>query len=101
MAKDIYTGLCVDQAPDIILGFNKGYRISWSSPLGRIPKEIVEDNTAKWSGDHCVAPDIVPGIFFMNRKINTQFPALYDLAPTILKIFGINTPQNMTGRPII
>ena len=101
IAKDIYSGLCVDQAPDIILGFNKGYRISWSSPLGRIPKEIVEDNPAKWSGDHCVAPDIVPGIFFMNRKINTQFPALYDMAPTILKIFGIDPPQNMTGRPII
>jgi len=37
----------------------------------------------------------------MNRKINTQFPALYDMAPTILKIFGIDPPQNMTGRPII
>ena len=100
-AKDIYSGPYVDQAPDIVVGFNRGYRISWSSPMGRIPKEIMEDNLVKWSGDHCVSPDVVPGIFLMNRKINMTNPFFYDLTPTILKLFGIKPPPEMSGKAII
>jgi len=99
-AKDIYTGAHVDEAPEIIIGFNKGYRISWSSPMGRIPKNIIEDNTEKWSGDHCIAPGIVPGILFMNRKIQAQDPKFLDVSPTILKIFGINKPKEITGTSV-
>lgn len=101
ISKDVYKGPYVKDAPDIILGFNYGYRISWSSPLGRMPKNIMEDNTEKWSGDHCMAPEVIPGILLMNRKIKSDFPALYDLAPTILKIFGIKKPPEMIGNPII
>jgi len=101
VAKDIYHGSYTDEAPEIILGYNLGYRVSWATPLGRIPKEIIVDNEEKWSGDHCIAPEVVPGILFMNRKISSDSPALHDLTPTILKIFGIEKPQEMTGMPII
>jgi predicted AlkP superfamily phosphohydrolase/phosphomutase len=100
-SKDIYHGPYVDQAPDIIMGFNRGYRISWSSPMGNFPKEIVADNTEKWSGDHCIAPEIVPGILFMNQKINTGNPKFLDITPTILKIFGINKTADMIGSSVI
>lgn len=101
VAKDVYRGAHVDEAPDIIMGFNKGYRISWGSPLGRIPKKIIEDNTEKWSGDHCMAPGIIPGILLLNRKIKAKSPALYDLTSTILKIFNIKQPKEMIGRSIL
>jgi predicted AlkP superfamily phosphohydrolase/phosphomutase len=100
-SKDIYHGPYVGQAPDIILGFNHGYRISWSSPMGNFPKEIVVNNTEKWSGDHCIAPDLVPGILFMNRKIRANNPKFLDITPTILKIFGIDKPRDMTGSSVI
>ncbi len=100
VAKDVYTGPYVDEAPDIIVGYNRGYRVSWASPLGRIPKEVLEDNTEKWSGDHCMAPDVIPGILFSNRKIKTESPALYDLTPTVLQIFGIQKPKEMIGASI-
>jgi predicted AlkP superfamily phosphohydrolase/phosphomutase len=100
VAKDVYQGPYVEEAPDIIVGYNHGYRTSWAAPLGRIPKEIVEDNTEKWSGDHCMAPEVIPGILLINRKIKVKSPALYDLTPTILKIFGIETPKEMVGKPI-
>jgi len=100
VAKDVYKGLYVEEAPDIILGYNRGYRVSWATGLGRIPKPVIEDNTEKWSGDHCMAPDVIPGILFTNRKIDVASPALYDLTPTILKIFGINAPKEMIGKPI-
>ncbi len=100
-SKDIYHGPYVEQAPDIVMGFNRGYRISWSSPMGNFPKEIVVDNTEKWSGDHCVDPDIVPGIFLMNRNVNIQNPKFHDITPTILKIFGIDKPAEMIGSCVI
>jgi predicted AlkP superfamily phosphohydrolase/phosphomutase len=100
VAKDVYQGPYVEEAPDIIVGYNHGYRTSWAAPLGRIPKEIVEDNTEKWSGDHCMAPEVIPGILLTNRKINAKSPALYDLTPTILKIFGVPIPKEMIGKPI-
>lgn len=100
VAKDVYQGPYVEEAPDIIVGYNHGYRTSWAAPLGRISKEIVEDNTEKWSGDHCMAPEVIPGILLTNRKIKAKSPALYDLTPTILKIFGIEIPKEMVGKPI-
>jgi predicted AlkP superfamily phosphohydrolase/phosphomutase len=101
IAKDIYSGVHVDQAPDIIAGFNTGYRISWESPSGRLSKEVITDNTAKWSGDHCVAPDVVPGIFLSNQRVDVRYPAFHDITPTILRIFNIEVPQEITGKPII
>ena len=100
IAKDVYQGPYVDLAPDIIVGYNHGYRTSWATPLGRIPKEIVEDNKEKWSGDHCMDPEVVPGILLTNRKIKAKSPALYDLTPTILKIFGVEIPKEIKGKPI-
>lgn len=100
IANDIYSGPFVDQAPDIVIGYNRGYRVSWATPLGRIPKTIIENNTEKWSGDHCMAPDIVPGILMVNRKIEAANPALYDLTATVLQLFGIEKPKEMIGKTI-
>ncbi len=100
IAREVYRGPYVEEAPDIIVGFNHGYRISWASPLGRLPREIVEDNTEKWSGDHCMAPEVLPGILLANRKIKAESPALYDLTPSILQIFGIPKPGEMIGENV-
>jgi predicted AlkP superfamily phosphohydrolase/phosphomutase len=100
VARDVYRGPQIEHAPDIVLGFNWGYRISNGSPLGRFPKEVIEDNTKKWSGDHMGAPEIIPGILVTNRKIRAESPALYDLTATILEIFGIEKPKDMIGESI-
>ncbi len=100
ITKKWYKGAYVEEAPDIIVGYNKGYRSSWQTALGKIPKDFFEDNTGKWSGDHCMAPDLIPGIIFTNKKIKKQNVSLYDLTPTILKIFDIEKPKEMIGNPI-
>lgn len=84
--KEIFWGDLVNQTPDIYLGFNKGYRASWQTALGAVPEELIEDNLKKWSGCHLFDPELVPGILFLNRKINTTSPTLYDITPTILEI---------------
>ncbi len=97
VAKDVYTGAYVSSAPDIILGFNRGYRISFKSPLGRVPKDILEDNKAKWSGDHMGAAEIMPGIVLANRPVAAERPALYDVTATIMDVFDIEKPKEMIG----
>ena len=60
--------------------------------------EIFTDNTKSWSGDHCVDPRLVPGVFWSNRKISVEAPELVDIAPTVLDMFGVERPGYMKGR---
>jgi predicted AlkP superfamily phosphohydrolase/phosphomutase len=96
-AEELYTGPYVKNAPDLILGYNKGYRASWETVLGKFPKELLRDNTEKWSGDHLMEAELVPGILLANKKITTERPALSDLAPTVLAEFGIAKQDGMIG----
>ncbi len=97
-ASECYTGPEVKNAPDLLLGYARGYRASWETCLGDYDKEIIMDNDNPWSADHCIAHDLVPGILFCNREIATETPALIDMGPSILSLFGVSTPDAMTGR---
>ncbi|UCE42725.1 MAG: alkaline phosphatase family protein [Candidatus Aminicenantes bacterium] len=100
ITQEDYLGSQKEKAPEIIVGYNRGFRTSWSAPLGRITKEVFADNMDKWSGDHCMDPAVCPGILFSSEKIRSDSPALFDLTPTILSLFGIEKPDNMVGKKI-
>src|SRR4029079_12298540 len=55
--EDIYSARYRDLAPDLVVGYHRGYRVSNESALGQVVASIVENNNAKWSGDHCIAAD--------------------------------------------
>ncbi len=93
----IYSGPDSKATPDMIVGYNVNYRSSWETALGKIPDVLLDDNLKAWSGDHCMAVDLVPGILLTNKKITMQNPALIDLAPSILAEFDIPTPKDMDG----
>lgn len=90
-----------ENSPDMIVGYNEGYRVSWDSVIGKVNTAVFEDNTKAWSGDHCIDPRIVPGIVLCDRKINTQTPAIIDIAPTALELFGLEAPPHMDGRSLL
>jgi predicted AlkP superfamily phosphohydrolase/phosphomutase len=98
---DLPPGPYKDNCPDLIVGYNEGYRVSWDSVTGKVNDILFEDNTKAWSGDHCIDPRIVPGILFCNHKINTESPAIIDIAPTILNLFGMDIPHHMDGQNLI
>jgi predicted AlkP superfamily phosphohydrolase/phosphomutase len=96
-----YKGKYRQNAPDLIIGYNRGYRASWWTALGQAPEDVVGDNTTKWSGDHCIAGQLVPGIVLANKKFKVNDPAMIDLAPTILHEFNVGRkPADMPGRVI-
>ena len=99
-SDEVYRGPFASQAPDLIVRFERGYRASWSTALGGIPSRAFEDNTKKWSGDHIVDPDLVPGILFANRPWGFSSARLVDLAPTILQAWGLPPGEAMEGRSL-
>jgi predicted AlkP superfamily phosphohydrolase/phosphomutase len=96
----LYSGPYMSDAPDLIIGYNPGYRVSWDCATGVVAGPVFEDNTKAWSGDHCIDPRLVPGVFFCTKKIQKKDPALIDIAPTTLKLFGVDPPKHMDGAPL-
>jgi len=99
-ATEFFSGPYRFDAPDLIVGYDGGFRNSWDCATGAVPEAVFSDNTKSWSGDHCVDPRIVPGVMFSNMKLNTTTPSLLDMAPSVLKLFGQAIPAYMQGRPI-
>jgi predicted AlkP superfamily phosphohydrolase/phosphomutase len=97
----MFSGPYLDNGPDLLIGCNSGYRTSWECATGRVTAAVFDDNTKRWSGDHCIDPKLVPGIFFCNRAINGKAPDIRDIAPTVLKLFGVEIPPYMEGKPLM
>jgi len=97
----LYRGPYKGNAPDLLMGYNHGYRISWDCASGVVAGAVFEDNTKAWSGDHIVDPRLVPGVFLANHPIDADDPAIIDLAPTALKMFGVQPPAHMEGSPVV
>ena len=96
----LYSGPYLENAPDLLIGYNAGYRTSWACAQGVVAGPVFQDNARPWSGDHCIDPRLVPGVFFCNRRTATEDPALIDIAPTALRLFGIEPPPHMDGQPL-
>lgn len=99
--SSLYSGPYLPNAPDMIVGYNEGYRASWDGVTGKVNETVFDDNVKKWSGDHCIDPRLVPGVFFCNRKIKTSEPKLIDIAPTALDVFGVAIPRYMDGKSLM
>ncbi|MCP4717676.1 MAG: nucleotide pyrophosphatase [Deltaproteobacteria bacterium] len=99
-AWKVYTGPYKNNAPDLLVGYQVGYRSSWETAVGQVTDRVLHDNTKAWSGDHCIDPSLVPGVLFSNRPITAERPRLMDIGPTVLKLFGVGVPRHMDGKPL-
>jgi predicted AlkP superfamily phosphohydrolase/phosphomutase len=97
----VYHGRCVDDAPDLLVNCEPGYRVSSATAMGGVPAAMIEDNRKRWSGDHVVDPVAVPGVLFATRPLASAAPTLLDLAPTILATLGVPAPADMEGADIL
>ena len=127
--EEIYSGPYAVNAPDLLVNFRPGFRVSWQSAVGGFANSLIEDNNRKWSGDHIIDPEAVPGILLMNRNPpppaaknsiragqaegsgaarsgtpvppKSEMPSIIDLAPTILNHLGVPVPEIMEGNSLI
>jgi predicted AlkP superfamily phosphohydrolase/phosphomutase len=86
--EELFHGPYAAEAPDLYIGFQRGYRASWQTALGAVPESLLEDNAKQWAGDHLFDPSLVPGVLFVNKRITKAHPSLYDIAPTLLRLAG-------------
>jgi len=98
--SQIYSGPQLSHAPDLVIGFHEGYRMSWQTAIGGAPYDLIVNNLKKWTGDHIVDPSVVPGIFLSNFKINSNHPTVMDIAPSVLSCFGLAAPE-MSGKTLL
>jgi predicted AlkP superfamily phosphohydrolase/phosphomutase len=99
-ADQVYHGDATALAPDLIVGYARGYRASWDTCEGKITDQFLLDNDSAWSADHCADALEVPGVLFCNREIRAAHPSLVDVAPAILAEYGLETPAAMVGKNI-
>ena len=76
----LYPGNANNDAPDLVIGYEPGFRASWQTTLGGVPASLVDDNGKKWSGDHCITPEAVPGVLFTSFKTEIPLESLQDIA---------------------
>ena len=98
IAGQFYRGPYKDNAPDLIVGYRRGYRVSWEAAIGKttepssspIPRHgaATTASTRRWSPASCSATARSP----------TENPRLIDVAPTVLSLFGVDVPDYMDGK---
>jgi predicted AlkP superfamily phosphohydrolase/phosphomutase len=101
VSSKVYRGPYKENAPDLIPGYQRGYRASWETAIGRTTESIFHDNTKAWSGDHGIDPSLIPGVLFCNRPVAEDNCRLMDIGPTVLSLFGVPVPAHMDGKALV
>jgi predicted AlkP superfamily phosphohydrolase/phosphomutase len=86
---ELYAGPCLEMAPDLVVHFNPGY-----DPKGALARSEVFGRSAL-TGMHTYDDSL----FFVNRPgVPTDGLDIVDLAPTVLRLMGLEAPADMDGR---
>jgi predicted AlkP superfamily phosphohydrolase/phosphomutase len=99
--RAVYNGPFLANASDLQVGMEDGYRVSWQTSLGGTPPGIVYPNMKKWSGDHgSYDYQTTAGVLISSRKIGSEATRIIDIAPTVLRYFGLRIPPDIDGKPL-
>jgi predicted AlkP superfamily phosphohydrolase/phosphomutase len=102
LATEIYTGERLDEAPDIVVGYNRGYGNSDEASLGRVTAAVLSDNLGgTFNGSHLMDPSVVCGTLLSNRPVLLDDPRLEDLTVEILGFYDVQPDESMRGRPVL
>lgn len=99
--EEIYNGDFTDNAPDLVIGYNPGFRMAWQTAIGGFTEEVFLDNTKVWRGDHLIDPKFVPGLLLSNTQLKGGSASQMDIAPTVLDALGVEIPKDMDGKSLL
>ncbi len=94
IASEVYSGECLSQSPDLIVGCRPGYRFSWQTALGAVPERPVEDNKNHWRGDHIFAASSVPGVLLMRNATSSPPTNIQSMGKFLMSYFPIRADES-------
>ena len=98
---DLYSGPYFDEAPDLQVGFADGYGMSPETTLDAAASAAIVPNMRRWSGDHAGFDyKATPGVLISSRPIDVGQARIVDIAPTVLKYFGVPIPPEIDGKSL-
>ncbi len=101
-ASEVYSGERVEEAPDLVVGYNSGYGNSDPSTLGRVTHDVLEDNLGgTFNGNHLMSPDVVAGVLLSNTPVRSGVHRLRDLTVEILARYGVEAGPGMDGHRVL
>jgi predicted AlkP superfamily phosphohydrolase/phosphomutase len=78
--EEIFNGPASSLGPDILVGYNPGFRASAETGLGGWKGTSIENNHDHWEADHCFDAADVPGVLFSSIGLNSfSHPSYHDI----------------------
>jgi predicted AlkP superfamily phosphohydrolase/phosphomutase len=99
--KKIYSGPEQAEGPDLVVGFNPGYRMAWQSAIGGITDQVLMDNEKHWRGDHLIDFQFVPGVLITNFRLEKANAHQMDVIPTLYKLLGLPGCEGCDGKALV
>jgi predicted AlkP superfamily phosphohydrolase/phosphomutase len=107
--EEVYPGAQHGIVPDLLIALDPGYALGRGEALGRISdKPVVEINHTRWSGGHegPYLPQDIPGVLLMagpgiSPEGQLDAPHITDIAPTILRLLGVDVPPHVEGQALL
>ncbi|MCA9148625.1 MAG: alkaline phosphatase family protein [Planctomycetales bacterium] len=100
--RRVFWGPRRDDAPDLLVAFADGFRAGDQTAEGAISEHLFTPTAGVHAMNAAWDRDLAPGVLFCNRElvshVNGQHEVrLADLAPTLLKQFGVAVPPELDG----
>ena len=101
LRHEAFSGPLLSLGPDLNLGCSAGYRASSETGLGKWEESTIVENHDHWGADHCIDPDVVPGVLFSNQGLKDfPNPSFRDIPPMVVGKYldhsGV-TPPKVSG----
>jgi predicted AlkP superfamily phosphohydrolase/phosphomutase len=95
--EEIFKGEYLDMMPDLIIVPKMGYRL-FGYPLRGSTRDIWDFPRKPWSGYHKLHGTIIASGPNIKKGKGVDKVTIYDVAPTILHIFGVPVPREIDGQ---
>jgi predicted AlkP superfamily phosphohydrolase/phosphomutase len=97
--EEIIRGKFINDAPDLIIEFSKGYRNMAKGVMRgeSFEREKIIVNT-RWSGDHEINGILIMKGPHIGKGLELYRADIMDVAPTVLHLMGIPVPEDMDGK---
>jgi predicted AlkP superfamily phosphohydrolase/phosphomutase len=85
--------------PDLIVGYNSGYRASAETGLGSWEDQAIIPNEDHWGADHCIDPDLVPGVLFADAGLKDLGSPSYEDIPEMITGTSFDPDRSSSSQP--